>query len=61
MKAGRLPGVVVSITTLVLALGWSLAPYREVDTWWHLRVGAPILRSGQLDGTDPWAAFAARP
>lgn len=61
MKAGRLPGVVVSITTLVLALGWSLAPYREVDTWWHLRVGDHILKSGQLVGTDPWAAFAERP
>jgi len=46
---------------VLVGLGFGIGRFTEVDTWWHLRVGEHILRTGELSGPDPWASFAARP
>ena len=57
----RALGMAGYAVALLVGFGFGTGRYREVDTWWHLRVGRHILDTHQLRGTDPWAAFAVHP
>ncbi len=58
-----------SISAVVVAAFWALAavgatmlPMTDPDTWWHIRVGREILESGTIPRVDEWSiAGGGRP